>query len=809
MFNVGSAQGYLKLNTTGWNSPMKSATASVTALSRTFTRMAAVTVGSLFLIEREFGKFDKAIRHATSVSETTEEQFSKMSDMALDASVKWNKAAAITAQAFYYLGSAGLTVTEQMQAFNDSIMLSRAMGSDLSQTVEGLVDIVRAFGLEFSNVSTITDQLTKTVISSNQNFRDLEQALSYGASTARLTNNTLAETTAMLGVMANAGIKGSMAGTVLRRAMTNLMAPTGDMAELVYALGLNIYDTSGKMRPFIHIMGQISDALKGTSDRFKNLVFETLFGRRAIAGQIVLFNYGSKALRKYADEIENATDATEKVAGKQMKAFTEVLGQLWQELRRIAIVAGGTLAPAIERMANQIRYGAKELRKYIEANSEAIATALKWVTVISAVGLAIPIIATMITSVLSLINPFTLLVGTIYLLRTVWVDTFEHGGVLNRALDEFGDTLMKFLDEKTGLLDDFIKILYRGFELPLRVPGAVWNELKEFPRIMEESARQLGMFANKPVKFEGQKEAVTAFVDVVASGKTAVAELGRMAAEQVEKDMASIEALIKKVIPDNWATEMEKVVAAIKGLFNIVMREPPTLSGLGIPALAFTKESLLMKKQLRDLIAWADVVIEKEKLLLKTPSIWAKRWSSGVGIVINDLETWWDVFSGVNKDMISAWSDTMNSFISDGGNFKDFMEDMFKGVLDSFNKMVSDVLAADLWYSMFGQGKELPFGTASIFNRGKIAKSANNVEIPGWDTFMPDYQKFQQSDPTTQLGGFPTTQKAVVPSVVINNNTGEPMSASKPTFNGKEYVVNVVMEEYNTNPNFRNALTNG
>ena len=133
MVNVGSVQGYLKLNTIGWNTSMRNANASLASLSRSFSRMGMIATGSLLLITREFGKFDKAIRHATSVSETTSEQFEKMSQMALDASVRWNKVATSTAQAFYFLGSAGLTVTEQLQAFNTTIMLSRAMGSELAQ----------------------------------------------------------------------------------------------------------------------------------------------------------------------------------------------------------------------------------------------------------------------------------------------------------------------------------------------------------------------------------------------------------------------------------------------------------------------------------------------------------------------------------------------------------------------------------------------------------------------------------------------------------------------------------------------------
>lgn len=784
MFNVGSVQGYLKLNTTGWNTSMRGATASVTALSRTFTRMAAVVVGSLVLIEREFGKFDKAIRHATSVSETTAAQFDKMSDMALDASVKWNKAAKDTAQAFYFLGSAGLSVTEQMQAFNTVIMLSRAMGSELAHTVEGTVDVVRAFGLEFSNIDKIADQLTKTVITSNQTFAILTRALSYASSTARLTNNTLAETTAMLGVMANAGIKGSMAGTVLRRAMTNLMAPTGDMAELVYALGLNIYDTTGKMRPFIDIMGQISDALEGTSARYKNLVFETLFGRRAIAGQIVLFNYGSDALREYAREIENATGTTERVAGKQMKAFTEVLGQLWQELRRVAITAGDTLAPAIERVANSIRSNLKEFRDYIKLNASAVAETLKWTTVIAtvlAVGMPLLFVITslaskMVALALVIANPFVILIAALYTLRAVWKQTS----------DEMKKNVMEAVDARAvSSMDRFINWASKG------LPG---RARKDFLEAAEEFRTRGG----KDLQAAREKSAMS-FKDVWNEAITAVKTQMTADFGDISNTLEGMDGIVGRLM-DN----LKKYVGALTKVVNIFMKEAPTLTGLQVPAFIFDQEAIQRGKEMRDVLYEMNVEFQKT---LKVLTIWEKRWKSGIELVIDGVERWWVAFEKVNKNIVSGWANTFEAIVNDTygktRSITNIFEDMFKNILNSFNKLMSQILAFDLWYAMFGQGLELPSGTRTLLHRGKVAGDPDYTATPMWEPWWRAKQDYR--DPTRQLGQF-STQKIAPPSVIINNNTGVPMSASKPVFNGKEYVVNVMMEAYNTDPNVRNTF---
>ena len=778
MFNVGSVQGYLKLNTTGWTSSMRSASASVNQLARTFTRMGGIAVGSLFLIEREFGKFDKAIRHATSVSETSGKQFAQMSEMALDASVKWNKAAASTAQAFYFLGSAGLTVTEQLQAFNDTIMLSRAMGSELSQTVEGMVDIVRAFGLEFANSGRIADQITKTIISSNQQFYTLSRALSYAASTARLTNNTLAETTAMLGVMANAGIKGSMAGTVLRRAMTNLMAPTGGMAELVHELGINIYDTSNKMKPFIQIMGDISDSLRGATDEYKNMVFETLFGRRAIAGQIVLFNYGSAALREYANEIQNAGGTTERVAGKQMKAFTEQLGRLWQEMKRVAIIAGGTLAPAVGRLGDSIRERLSGFREYVKLNSAVIAETLKWTAAIGTLMLVGGPLLLIITSLagkmvaLSLViaNPFVILIAALYTLRAVWKQTTEE------------------MRKKVG---EAAQVTATGYAERLIEWGAKGMGEKEGEAFRRGAYAQMG----RPLPQLGikpEEKAALTFGEIWSEMLSSVDKQMREdiggALDFVDAKLGDTEGLIGELIRG-----FKEYAAGLSDLFKVFMTEPRKWGGIAIPELAGREEFERWVETQRRSIS----ILRAELGETKDLTIWEVRWKNAIKSVAKDIITWNEAFLGAASSIRTEWATTIEDFINGSGKFKDFIEQMFLDILHSFNKMMAKIAADKLWYAIFGQAAQTRWG--GVAGRGSIG--APDV-FPAYDT--SDLIKSVVL-PELKLGRL----KKAVPEVVINlTNNGEPakMHITGQSFDGKRYIINAVMEEYNSNPNFRSAL---
>ncbi len=848
MFNIGSLQGYLKLNTTGWITPMKTANASVNTLTRSFTRMGVVAVASLGLITREFGKFDKAIRHATSVSDTTMQQFEQMSDMALDASVKWNKAAADTAQAFYYLGSAGLTVTEQLQAFNATIMLSRAMGSELSQTVEGAVDIVKAFGLEFANLDKIADQLTKTIISSNQNFRTLDQALTYASSTARLTNNTLAETAAMLGVMANAGIKGSMAGTVLRRAMTNLMAPTGGMASLVYKLGLEIYDTTGAMKPFITIMGEISDQLKGTSEEYKNMVFETLFGRRAIAGQIVLFNQGSDALRKYAKEIENASGTTARVAGKQMAAFTEILGQMWQEVRRVAIQVGGALAPALERLANAMRFKLEVFREYLEANKAAVAQAVKWtaalgailaiglplMTVVMAIAMQFVFLAKAIAaaSLAAVLNPFTALLALLYVLKaTISTDFWK------KAWD---NNIKPFLGGlATGFFQTLTQIMWQFSLIPGIIETAfskesMLNSLSYFTKALQQIGI-VGRIAMAPFSGEniiglamdykvlndemhdllfGTQTDQSSFTQALfgskaerdASYQAYITDLKIVGKEIVVigKDISSnFSAAIKASITDdinmlknalgNMPDSLKEALDTLKAIFDLFMTEPVFSQA--------AKDAAEFNEKIRQQMAAIDAATPSILTYSKSIGYLAGEWEKAIKLVfsppVSSAGTWVDTFVSTLKSIETAWANTMQSFMTEGGNWKDFMEDMFMGVLESFNRMITEIAARNLMHKIFGGDVVPTAGIPSLFDfRG-------GGKIGGQSDYTPGL-----SMPEIPTIGSPKGLQKMAPVTINMQNNGEPRSlrVTSRQFDGKQYIINAVLEEYNSNPNFRNRL---
>lgn len=324
----------------------------------------AIMLTGITAVTKGYADFELAMRKATAVSDVNSRQFQVMSEMAENMSVKLNIAATDAANAFYFLGSAGLTVKEQLETFNATITLSKAATISAGQAAEIMVDTLRGFKLATTEAEHVTDVLAHSVISSNMTFLQLGETLSLVAGVARATNNSLEETTAAIQLMANVGIKGTRAGTTLRRSLLNLAAPSSKIKRLFRNMNIEISDQSGKIKPYIDLVGEISDALDGASEAQQQMAFRTLFGARAIAGQLEVFTAGKEKLLAMVRESEQASGTSARIAEKQMAAFGNRLGILDKRTKKLARSWGELMAPSIDLVTGVLD---KLVKKFEEA----------------------------------------------------------------------------------------------------------------------------------------------------------------------------------------------------------------------------------------------------------------------------------------------------------------------------------------------------------------------------------------------------------------------------------------------------------
>lgn len=167
------------------------------------------------------------------------------------------------ATALEKMGMAGWDMGEMMAGLQPILDLAIAGNENLTLTSDIVTDALTAFGLEAKDTGHFCDVLAQASMFSNTNVGMMGESFKYAAGTASSMGFSMEDTALALGLMANAGIKSSMAGTSLRSVMTNLAHPVGQSKEAVEGLGLQLLRSDGQAKSFKEIMEELRNKLGG------------------------------------------------------------------------------------------------------------------------------------------------------------------------------------------------------------------------------------------------------------------------------------------------------------------------------------------------------------------------------------------------------------------------------------------------------------------------------------------------------------------------------------------------------------------
>lgn len=270
-----------------------------------------------------------------------------------------------SANALDKMAMAGLTSEQSMGMLMGTTNLAAAVGLDLTSAVDMATDAMGAFNLVSedqdqisANMNRIADVVAKTTNMANLDMNMWFESVKMGASTFTSLGGTIEEFSAYAGTLANAGIKGGMAGNALKNIMLNLSAPAKAGADAMKELGINVFDAQGQMLPLTDIMKQFEKNLAGVADDRKAALLKDIFGKEQISSFNVLLSAGSKNLAEFTKTLENSGGTAEAIAGAQMKSFAGMIEQLksaWQDKQLSfgkAFEAGG----AKDALQNLITY---------------------------------------------------------------------------------------------------------------------------------------------------------------------------------------------------------------------------------------------------------------------------------------------------------------------------------------------------------------------------------------------------------------------------------------------------------------------
>lgn len=261
-----------------------------------------------------YNDFETGMSGVRALTGATNDDFLLLKETAKQLGAETSFSASEAAEGMQNLASAGFNTSEIVAAMPGMLDLAASSGEDLAVASDIAATTLRGFGLEASEAAHVADVLAEAAARTNANVADTGEAMKYIAPIANAMGLSLEETAAAIGLLSDAGIKGSQAGTTLRGALSRLAKPTEDMLEVMDSLGLSFYDSNGQMKSISSIVGMLKNNMASLTEEQKQNALVTLFGQEALSGMMVLMEAGPEKLDELTRSLENCEGAASEMA---------------------------------------------------------------------------------------------------------------------------------------------------------------------------------------------------------------------------------------------------------------------------------------------------------------------------------------------------------------------------------------------------------------------------------------------------------------------------------------------------------------
>ena len=260
------------------------------------------------------GEFAASMSNVQALSGASAREMAALTAQAKELGAATSFTAQESGKAMGYMGMAGWNAQQMLAGMPGVLNLAAASGEDLAAVSDIVTDSLTGFGMSAADTSRFVDVLAAASSKSNTNVSMLGESFKYVAPLAGTLGYTAEDTAVMLGMMANAGIKASQAGTTLRTAISNLVSPTKEQAAEMERLGISMTDSHGQMLPLLDLAEGLRDKFSGMSAAEQSAAASALFGKEAMSGMLAVINASEADFRSLTDSIYNSAGAAQRMA---------------------------------------------------------------------------------------------------------------------------------------------------------------------------------------------------------------------------------------------------------------------------------------------------------------------------------------------------------------------------------------------------------------------------------------------------------------------------------------------------------------
>lgn len=340
--------------------------------------------------------FDSAMSQVAAVSGATGDDLQALRDKAREMGEKTKFSASEAAQAMNYMAMAGWKSKDMISGIDGIMNLAAASGEDLATTSDIVTDALTAFGLTAADSGHFADILAAASSNANTNVSMMGETFKYCAPIAGALGFSAEDTAEAIGLMANAGIKSSQAGTALRTIMNNLAGDVKISGQAIGDVTIATTNADGSMRSLSDILADCRTAFGNLTESEKAQAAESLVGKNAMSGFLALMNAAPADIEKLGGAIDNCDGTAEKMAATMQDNLMGQLTILKSQLEELAISFGEMLMPAIRSIVTKIQEFVDKLNGMDEGTREMV---LKIGLLVAALGPFLVILGTTISKI--------------------------------------------------------------------------------------------------------------------------------------------------------------------------------------------------------------------------------------------------------------------------------------------------------------------------------------------------------------------------------------------------------------------------
>ena len=374
--NLGTAVGYLELDTSKFQSGLKTAQSQFKGFMDTSQSASDRFIGlgnSMKTVGSNLSKYvtlplagigATAVKTATdfqagmsevqAISGATGKDLELLTEKAKEMGSTTKFSASDSADALKYMAMAGWKTQDMLKGLPAILNLAAAGGTDLAVTSDIVTDGMTAMGISIDDAGGFVDIMAATCSNANTNIELMGETLKYVGPVAGALGISMDDLSLAIGLMGNAGLKGSQAGTSLRAGLTNLIKPTEQMEKAMKKYGVEVVKTESGSVDFLGTMENLRSTLGGLDETTQAAALSTIFGKEAMSGWASIVNASEADFNKLSDAILESAGSAEKMSATMQDNLKGSIDNMKSAFEGFLIVIGEKLTPIIRDIVDNI-----------------------------------------------------------------------------------------------------------------------------------------------------------------------------------------------------------------------------------------------------------------------------------------------------------------------------------------------------------------------------------------------------------------------------------------------------------------------